>query len=265
MRGSPASVECPGDRVGDRGPSVSVIIPTLNEERWLPRLLRSLASQTRLPLEIIVSDSGSQDATTGIAADAGCAVVVGPRAGPGAGRNLGARAARGDLLLFLDADVVLPTPEFLERAVDAFVRRNLVIAGTGFRPLERGLSYRLAFRLIWMAQRCTQPVAVHAGGYALLARRELHEQIGGFDETLPICEDDDYCRRMANHGKFGFLQGVYVMLSARRLQRHGILSTGCVYVKWWGTQMLRLKKHKPFYPFGQHSDEQEHDRTTPQP
>ncbi len=265
MQGWSASGEGPGSRVGDGRPSVSVVIPTLNEERWLPRLLRSLASQTRPPLEVIVSDSGSHDATTDIAADAGCAVVIGPRAGPGAGRNLGASSARGDLLLFLDADVELPTAEFLERAVDAFVRSRLVIAGMGFRPLERGLSYRLAFRLIWMAQRCTRPVAVHAGGYALLGRRDLHEHIGGFDETLPICEDDDYCRRMAEHGKFGFLKGVYVMLSARRLQRHGILKTGCVYFKWWVTQMLRMKKHRPFYPFGHYGDAQEHDRTAPHP
>jgi len=81
---------------------LSIIIPTLNEEKYLPFLLSSIKEQNFKDYEIILSDAGSEDRTIEIAKSYGCRVVKGGL--PAKGRNQGARAAAGDLLLFLDSD-----------------------------------------------------------------------------------------------------------------------------------------------------------------
>src|SRR3990170_5831446 len=103
---------CPG---GGRhmSPTVSVIVPAWNEAKYLPALLESIRLQTVPPLEILIADSGSTDDTGAVASATGAQVVPGERKGPGEGRNRGAGAARGDVLLFADADCVLP-PDVIE-------------------------------------------------------------------------------------------------------------------------------------------------------
>lgn len=87
-------------------PSVSVIIPAYNEARDLPRCLATLGDQTHRPREIIVVDDGSTDATAAIARSfAGVTLLHGAHRGSGAARNVGAAAATGDVLAFLDADM----------------------------------------------------------------------------------------------------------------------------------------------------------------
>ena len=95
---------------------VSVVIITRNERALLPRLLDALEKQTHPPYEIIVADAQSTDDTRDIAKSHGCRVIEG--GGLAFGRNEGAKAARGDVLFFFDADV-LPDERFLER----FLRR----------------------------------------------------------------------------------------------------------------------------------------------
>src|SRR6266511_3482136 len=116
-----AGVRAPPGRVRRMAPRISVIVPTWNEAKYLPALLASLQAQTAPPLEVIVADSGSTDGTPDLARAAGALVLEGGRKGPGEGRNRGARAARGDVLLFVDADCTVP-PELLS-AVEAALAR----------------------------------------------------------------------------------------------------------------------------------------------
>ena len=85
---------------------LSIIIPTKNEEYYLPKLLESIKRQDYKNYEIIVADAGSKDKTRDVARKSGCKVVKGGL--PSIGRNNGAKYAKGELLLFLDADTVLP-------------------------------------------------------------------------------------------------------------------------------------------------------------
>jgi len=112
---------------------LSVIIPTFNEEKFLPFLLKSLKKQTFKDFEIIVADNNSVDATRSIAITAGAKVVKGGM--PGRGRNRGAKAASGDWLLFLDADVILP-PEFLEKTVAEIKKSEFSVATCLIDPLS---------------------------------------------------------------------------------------------------------------------------------
>ena len=81
---------------------ISIVIPAYNEERYLPILLDCIKKQTYKNHEIIVADANSTDSTRQIAKKYGCKVVKGGM--PGIGRNNGAKAAKGEMLLFLDAD-----------------------------------------------------------------------------------------------------------------------------------------------------------------
>ena len=107
---------------GLRKAMLSIIIPTKNEEHYLPLLLNSIKRQKYSgPMELIVADAGSTDKTVAIAKKFGAKVVKGGH--PGVGRNAGAKVAKGELFLFLDADVVLP-PGFLKRNLAEFKRRE---------------------------------------------------------------------------------------------------------------------------------------------
>ncbi len=102
---------------------LSIVIPTKNEERYLPRLLASIKRQSFSDYEIIVADNGSSDSTRAVAESFGCKVTGGGL--PGEGRNRGAAAARGDVVLFLDADTELVDADFLESALREFKERGL--------------------------------------------------------------------------------------------------------------------------------------------
>src|SRR6266508_1126173 len=93
----------------------SVVVPTWDEAKYLPTLLASMRAQTVPPLEVIVADSGSTDGTPDLARAAGSLVLEGGRKGPGEGRNRGARAAHGDILLFVDADCIFFRKDSFER------------------------------------------------------------------------------------------------------------------------------------------------------
>src|ERR1035438_5499991 len=112
---------------------LSIIIPTVNEERFLPYLLKSLKEQTFNDFEVIVADSNSTDATRSIALKSGARVVKGGL--PARGRNNGAKVARGEWLLFLDDDVILPR-DFLERTMAEIQKHDFSVATCLIDPLS---------------------------------------------------------------------------------------------------------------------------------
>src|SRR4030042_5447498 len=105
---------------------LSIIIPTLNEEKYLPLLLKSIKEQNfSQDYELIVADAGSKDRTIEIAKSFGCKVIRGGL--PAFGRNAGVRAAKGDLFLFLYSDILL-SAKFLENSLLEFKKRKLAVA-----------------------------------------------------------------------------------------------------------------------------------------
>ncbi len=238
---------------------LTVIIPTLNEIAYLPGLLDALDLQTRLPDEVIVVDAGSTDGTAELARTRGARVIRGGM--PAVGRNAGARAAGGDLLLFLDADV-LPPPKFIAQVLDEFERKEYhvatcFIAALDENPLDRMICVgtNLYFRII-------QPVSPHAPGFCILSRRIAHEKMGGFDESLTLSEDIDYARRAKRYGKFGILTSTRIPVSMRRVGKEGLVGLGLKYA-WCELYALVGKPIRvaPFeYEFGTFSPPKTSDR-----
>lgn len=206
---------------------LTVVIPTKNEEAFLPKLLASLKRQTVQPDAIIVADAQSTDDTRAVAVKFGARVVEGGL--PGVGRNRGAAVAKTPFILFLDADVELSDKKMLEKSLHAMEERGLDIATCEVEPLKAGKLDRLLHGAYNKYAKALQHVFPHAPGFCIFARRSVHESIGGFDETVVFCEDHDYVQRAAKVGRFGILP-IRIPVSMRRLSRDGRLQIACKYV-----------------------------------
>jgi len=206
---------------------LSIIIPTLNEEKYLPLLLDSLAEQTFRNFEVIVADAGSKDGTRQAAAEAGCLVIDGGL--PGTGRNNGARDARGEWLFFLDADVILP-PGFLQVVMDEIREKGLDIASCTVEPLNGSKLDRLLHGVVNLYFKATQKFWPHAPGFCIIVRKKIHNSINGFDEKIQLAEDHDYVRRASRVGRFAYIKKVKIPVSVRRLEKDGRLTIGVKYL-----------------------------------
>ena len=209
-------------------PLLSIIIPTYNEEGYLPALLTSIAGQTYRDIENIVADAHSTDGTRAVAERFGARVVTGGL--PAVGRNNGAREARGKYFLFFDADVVLPDPRFVEDTMREFIERELDIATCQIRAMD-GTAYDKFFYGVYnIYTLALERILPHVPGFCVYIKRSVHEAIDGFDEEIKLAEDHDYARRGAKIGRFGFLTSRYIPVSTRRFDRDGRISTATKYV-----------------------------------
>ena len=205
---------------------ISIIIPTLNEEKYLPLLFESIKNQKFKDYEIIVADANSKDKTAKIARDNNCRVVLGGL--PAKARNEGSKVANGNLLLFLDADIVL-NKDFLVNALEDFKKQNLDVA-TFPLFLDGGLASRIVSRLYNFWVIVTQPFFPHAFGAALLVKKDVYENIGGFDETITLAEDHDFARRANKIAKCGIIKSAHASVSTRRFRKDGWVKMIIKYV-----------------------------------
>ena len=206
---------------------LSIIIPTFNEAKLLPRLMTSLQKQSFRDFEIIVADNHSTDATRLIAQKAGAKLVDGGL--PAIGRNNGAKLARGEWLLFLDADVVLPS-DFLEKAVKEIENSGFVAASCLIQPLSERKIDKFLHNAVNLYFKMTETIFPHAPGFCIFVKREVHELIGGFNEKIKLAEDHDYVFRISKVKNFGFLHSVRIPVSVRRLDRDGRLNISLKYL-----------------------------------
>jgi glycosyltransferase involved in cell wall biosynthesis len=197
---------------------VSIVIPALNEEKTLPKLLASIEAQDFDDYEVIVADAHSTDATRQIARDHGCVVVDGGM--PAAGRNAGARVAQGEFLFFLDADVVLP-PGFVRNVYEEMQERYLDLATCAIRPLSDYQLDRVIHRMMNLAVLLNLWIDPKAFGFCIFCTKRLFERIGGFDETIYVAEDNDFVKRGSALRNLRYLTSAYILVSVRRFEKEG--------------------------------------------
>lgn len=194
---------------------ISIVIPAFNEERALPGTLRHLR---QLPgdFEVLLVDGGSHDGTVAAARnEAGVTVLQAPK-GRAVQMNVGARAARGEWLLFLHADTLLPEDALIR--LNAFESDPAIQAG-GFLHRFSGADWRL--RLIsWLDNfRCVRSRIIY-GDQAMFVRRTLFTQLGGFPE-VELLEDVAFCERMLRVTR-PLLLAPPVVTDARKFLKMGI-------------------------------------------
>ncbi len=205
---------------------LSIIIPTLDEENYLPILLQSIKNQSFKDYEIIIADAGSKDKTLEIARKYNCRVAEGGL--PAKGRNEGAKVAKGNIFLFIDAEAVFQE-RFLEKALLKFKERKLDIASCGLEPITKNKAYKILHNILYnLPVRLLEDVFPYASNF-ILVRKEIHQRIGGFDEEITLGEDHAYVRKGAKVAKFGFLKSLKLTLLPRRFQNEGWLIISAKY------------------------------------
>ena len=181
--------------------------------------------------EVVLVDGGSTDATAAIAARSPRARVLASPRGRARQMNAGARAARGDVLLFLHADTLLPDGALA--AVEAAVGDPGVVAG---RFDVRFDNPRRVFRMIaWFMNQRSRWSGISTGDQAIFVRREIFEALGGYPD-MPLMEDVELCRRLKWRGQMAPLRMV-VTTSARKWEREGAVRT---IVLMWALRFLYM-------------------------
>lgn len=209
-------------------PKLSIVIPTYNEEKYLPFLLRSIQAQSFKDYEVIVADNKSTDSTPQIAEQFGAKVTAGGN--PAGGRNRGAEAATGEIILFLDADVILPDPWFLQATTAEFQKRKLGAATCKVDPLSAKKIDKLFHEVFNYFMWVTAETTPHAPGFCIFVRADVHRKIGGFDEEIKLAEDHDYVVRAGKVAKFALLKTYKIPVSVRRFDRDGRFNIAMKYV-----------------------------------
>jgi glycosyltransferase involved in cell wall biosynthesis len=238
-------------------PTISVIVCAHNEQATLAACLHSLFAQTRAPDEVIAVDNASTDGTGAVArAVPGVRLVEEPRKGLTRAREAGRHAARGDLLLYLDADCRAPLA-WVERVERRFLRRPGLLALSGpYRYYDWDVWGRLLIRAYDLALApATQVLARHVlrvgavlygGNFAV--RREALARIGGFDTRIAFHgEDTNLGRRLAALGPVHLAYDCWLHTSARRYRAMGRGRVFRLYVRNFTSELLRHRPHDEHY------------------
>lgn len=233
---------------------VSVIIPAYNEATYIDRLLEALTKQSFKDFEVIVSDAQSKDGTEEVVKSfknkLDTKFVESPPKGPGHGRNVGAKLAKGDWLLFLDADVDVDDPNFIATLIQETEIHSWSTSSARMTT-KNGPSYAPLYYYQRLLSLTNRPVA---SGYCILTRRALFEEVGGFNEKIQFGEDYEYVSRTGKSG-FGFVKSTYYYVDPRRNESEKLKLTwkgtlNEIYRLIFGYKKLEKKPVK--YKFGKH-------------
>ncbi|MEM4330822.1 MAG: glycosyltransferase family 2 protein [Candidatus Pacearchaeota archaeon] len=219
-----------------------IVIPTKNEEEYLPKLLDSIKKQTYKDYVIVVADANSTDKTREIAKKYGCKIVKGGL--PFFGRNNGVKGCKEKYFLFIDADVVLPHEHFLEKAMEEFKRKNLDLATFLQKPIVhknplKKIIYLIIHEIVNLFIISFQKTKFPLMQSLMLVKREVHLEVGGFP-SYDFGEDAAFAKEAARKGfKFGVIKSSgKFLLSTRRYEKKGIFRMLCEYIYFNGARFL---------------------------
>lgn len=201
---------------------ISVIIPAKNEEKYIEKTLKSLKNQNFKDFEIIVVDSSS-DATPKIARKY-AKVIFEKRKGVAIARNKGAKFAKGEILLFLDADTI--ASRSLLRAYSKVFEDKKVVAATGpVKPISKSVFYKFGYWFVseFFVRVCFIFRKNIIMGMNFAVRKSIFEKEKGFNENFKTFEDWDLALRLRKYGKIVFCKDAVVYSSERRVKKWGVL------------------------------------------
>ncbi len=241
-------------------PTFSVIIPTLNEEKFLPNLLESLVEQTKKDFEVLVVDGSSKDKTVNVAKSferklPKLHVVVSKKASLPLQRNLGAQVAQGKWFIFVDADSVF-LPYFIEQSgkyIDTYHPQLFTIWSRPDSEVNGDAVITLLINLFWEGSLLFNRQL--APGPLAIVTREAFEKVRGYDESLMWGEDFDFAQRLKKEGiRLHILRETLFSVSLRRFRKEGNLKALQMYAKAGLLVLLtkRPPKQVPGYIMGGH-------------
>jgi glycosyltransferase involved in cell wall biosynthesis len=225
---------------------LSIVIPTLNEQDYLPALLESIAAQDMpTTYEVIIVDGNSSDKTKKYAKSFEGKIkdltIIDSEPGISKQRNKGAAAAKYESIVFIDADMLLAQDTFTKLG-DFYDEYPSSLASPRFLPYDGKLIDRLFAHLanvfMWL-RRKNNPISC---GMCIITTQSVHRSIGGFDETLLYAEDIDYGLK-AYKAKIPFhiLSSIVVKSSTRRADKMGRAKLVKTWVSWY----VQAIRHNP--------------------
>lgn len=224
---------------------LSVVVPAYKEAKTIEDCLKSIKGQTYKDFEIIVVAGG--DKNTIKKAKRYARVVIDDKCiGAGYARNLGAKKAKGDILVFTDADGVVPR-DWLERYARIFEDEDVVACGGPIRPLNGTLKDRVIYKINqdWLYRATALLGFYQLSGANCAYRRVTFLDVGGFKEDMSMMEDTELANRIKSKGKVVFDRKNPVFSLPRRMRESGYLRVGLTY----------LREYFRFYLLGKLPDE----------
>jgi rSAM/selenodomain-associated transferase 2 len=225
---------------------VSIVIPTLDEAACLERTLRQLTVLHPPACEIIVVDGGSQDDTIALAkryldsihSTISTQIIHCDRRGRSTQMNAGANAATGEILCFLHADTWVP--DDVISVIEQTLRDPKIACGgfvslmAGEQKTRWGISFHNYLKtyyapLLFKPHLFVKGLRLLFGDQAMFCRRTDFWDCGGFDESLPIMEDGDLCRKLLQKGRIRQVDRV-VQSSDRRVHKWGAWKATAIYL-----------------------------------
>lgn len=218
----------------------SIIIPTLNESANIGRLMAFLQQhQGTFVAEILVVDAGSSDDTAAIASAAGGRVLTCPICSRAAQMNLGAKAAKADVLYFVHADTLPPStfatdiPQELEKGSNMGCYRYQFDSPKWILKFN---AYFVRFQWLWC----------QGGDKTFFIQRETFEEFGGYNEHFVVMEEYDFLRRAMKKYPLSILPKE-VIVSARKYEQNSWLrvqlaNIGAFSMFRWGAEPARIKR-----------------------
>ncbi|MCX8008603.1 MAG: glycosyltransferase [Patescibacteria group bacterium] len=231
-------------------PLFSIVVPTLNEEQYLPNLLTSLSQQTEKNFEVIIADGNSQDATRTIAEKFQSRlpflqVITTRDRGVSKQRNAGSAIARGEWIITTDADTIFK-PYCLSQIKFWIHEKKHKHFTSWFSSETDNPNDALLILFInagmEISLKMKRPAAY---GAFMVTHADLFRKLNGFDESLEFGEDNDLCRRAyeATGELMGMIREGLVTYSLRRFHHHGLIHTLQLYAR--ASFVLLLTKRTP--------------------
>jgi glycosyltransferase involved in cell wall biosynthesis len=232
-------------------PLISVIIPTLNEEKLVLQTLKQFTPplKQKYSIEVIISDGGSKDSTLSLLDKSIVDKVIEAQSGEKQnipqGRNAGAKAARGEYYFFFNADTLIKNiDEFFASALKAFDdKKNIALTcNIHVFPDDIRLSDKMFHGFYNNYVRILNGIGMGMGrGECHMVRREVFLKANGYNELLAAGEDYDLYRRIKKQGKIKFMKKLTVYESPRRYRKYGYRK---VFGDWTKNSLSVLFKNK---------------------
>lgn len=207
---------------------LSIVVPTLNEAANLARVLPDLVARER-GAEVLVVDGGSDDDSRAVVAGTPSVRWLSAPRGRARQMNAGARAAQGEIVLFLHADTALP--DGAGAAIRAALGDPAVVGGRFDVRLD---SRRPLLVLVgWLMNRRSRLTGISTGDQGIFVRRTVFDTLGGYPD-IPLMEDVELTRRLKRRGRLAALR-LRVVTSARKWEDEGVVRT---IVLMWTLRLL---------------------------
>lgn len=235
---------------------LSVVIPTLNEEHYLPLLLGDLVTQTEKDFEVIIVDAKSEDDTKKVAQPytkkLSLKFIESPKRQVAHQRNLGAKHATGKYIFFIDADTRIKE-DVIEKITSTIQNEKGLLFLPIIKPSTDSLFYKFIFsssiQFVKLVQRLGRPLSI---GPLIVIENTLFHKIGGFDEKIAIAEDHNLIIKAYQNGvKAKIIDDISCYFSLRRFENDGVWNIGWQYIRYTGITLAKGGVAKPLSQYEQ--------------